>query len=159
MGEYRIKKHVNIIKLSYYPNQRTTHNVVDIFKSIGSACDRPTPAQHMSCRKHHISFRMCKRIHSSRCRVVHKSFVFHKTRLVLELNAHRLRCLFTEWTRQQLTIDPNYNRKIIINNEVHFWMNGKVNKQNCGVWNATNLHDIQERSMQTNKKNHCMLPI
>ena len=36
-------------------------------------------------------------------------------------NSHNLRHLFTEWTRQQLTIDPNYNRKIIINNEAHFW--------------------------------------
>ena len=34
----------------------------------------------------------------------------------------------------RLEDDFNFGRKIIFNDDAHFWMNGYVNKRNCRIW-------------------------
>ena len=40
----------------------------------------------------------------------------------LKVNDHRQCCLFADWASDYLEEDPNFGRKIIFSEEVHFWM-------------------------------------
>jgi len=42
--------------------------------------------------------------------------------------------VFADWVLEQLEINPNFTKQIIFSDDVHFWMNGYVNKQNCRNW-------------------------
>jgi len=45
---------------------------------------------------------------------------------------------------EQLEVYPNFAKQIIFSDEVHFWMNGYVNKQNCRIWDDTNSGEIHQ---------------
>jgi len=45
------------------------------------------------------------------------------------------------WVLEQLEVNPNFAKQIIFSDEVHFWMNGYVNKQNCRIWDDINPRD------------------
>lgn len=64
----------------------------------------------------------------------------YKIQLVhkLEPDDHPRRRAFAEWGLNQLQNDPLFYRKIIFNDEAHFWLNGYVNKQNCRIWSDEN---------------------
>ena len=42
-------------------------------------------------------------------------------------------------------------RKITFSDEVHFWLNSLVNKQNCRIWCERNPQEIQHRSLHSEK--------
>lgn len=46
---------------------------------------------------------------------------------------------------------PDINKKILFNTDVHFWLNGYVNKQSCPIWSDNNLQDIDETSLHPHK--------
>jgi len=49
-------------------------------------------------------------------------------------------------------VNPNFAKQIIFSDgEAHFWMNGYVNKQNCRIWNDTNLREIHQLQMHPEK--------
>lgn len=49
----------------------------------------------------------------------------------LKPNDHRPRRAFADSALEQLEVDPNIERKIMFSDEVHFWLSGFVNMQNC----------------------------
>ncbi|GFY13276.1 hypothetical protein TNCV_2335401 [Trichonephila clavipes] len=42
--------------------------------------------------------------------------------------------MFVEWTQNEIAVVPDFNKRILFIDEVHFWLNGYVNKQNCRIW-------------------------
>lgn len=46
---------------------------------------------------------------------------------------HNLRRSFIDWTLDHLKTDPLFYRKIVFSDEVHFWLNRFVNKQNIDI--------------------------
>jgi len=54
------------------------------------------------------------------------------------------------WVLDQLEVNPNFAKQIF-SDETHFWMNGYVNKQNCRIWDDTNLREIHQLQMHPEK--------
>jgi len=69
----------------------------------------------------------------------------------LKVNDHIQRHMFADWVLEQLEVNLNFAKQIIFSDEVHFWMNGYVNKQNCRIWNDTNPRKIHQLQMHPEK--------
>ena len=41
--------------------------------------------------------------------------------------------------------EPEFDRKIIMSDEAHFYLRGYVNKQNCRIWGSENPKMIIEK--------------
>jgi len=59
----------------------------------------------------------------------------------LKVNDYRQHRVFADWVLEQLEVNPNFAKQIIFSDEIHFWMNGYVNKQNCRIWDDINPRD------------------
>ena len=77
---------------------------------------------------------------------------YHLFRLICQITmeAHRQWRVFTKWSLAQLTIDSNFHRTIIFNNETHFWMNGYVNKRDW-ICDDTKSHENLEHPIPPEK--------
>ncbi|GBP98583.1 hypothetical protein EVAR_67071_1 [Eumeta japonica] len=42
---------------------------------------------------------------------------------------------FVEWAQNEITVVPDFHKRILFSDEAHFWLNGYINKQNCRTWN------------------------
>ncbi|GFW54996.1 transposable element Tc3 transposase [Trichonephila clavipes] len=38
----------------------------------------------------------------------------------------------------EIAVVPDFYKRILFNDEAHFWLNGYVNKQNCRIWSEAN---------------------
>ncbi|GFU65207.1 uncharacterized protein TNCV_2134121 [Trichonephila clavipes] len=45
---------------------------------------------------------------------------------------------FVEWAQNEIAVVPDFHKRILFSDEVHFWLNGYVNKQNCRIWSEAN---------------------
>ncbi|GFW05081.1 putative transposable element [Trichonephila clavipes] len=45
---------------------------------------------------------------------------------------------FVEWAQNVIAVVPDFHKRILFNDEAHFWLNGYVNKQNCRIWSEAN---------------------
>ncbi|GFV77632.1 uncharacterized protein TNCV_616521 [Trichonephila clavipes] len=45
---------------------------------------------------------------------------------------------FVEWAQNEIAVVPDFHKRILFSAEVHFWLNGYVNKQNCRIWSEAN---------------------
>ncbi|GFS84698.1 uncharacterized protein TNCV_4608081 [Trichonephila clavipes] len=45
---------------------------------------------------------------------------------------------FVEWAQNEISIVPDFHKRILFSDEAHFWLNGYVNKQNCRIWSEAN---------------------
>ncbi|GFV42318.1 DUF4817 domain-containing protein [Trichonephila clavipes] len=56
----------------------------------------------------------------------------YKIQLVQELkpNDHQARRRFVEWAQNEIAVVPDFHKRILFSDEVHFCLNGYVNKQN-----------------------------
>ncbi|GFY08120.1 putative transposase [Trichonephila clavipes] len=45
---------------------------------------------------------------------------------------------FVEWAQNEIAVVPDFHKRILFSDEVHFWLNGYVNKQNCRIWSKAN---------------------
>ncbi|GFX05609.1 uncharacterized protein TNCV_3435131 [Trichonephila clavipes] len=43
-----------------------------------------------------------------------------------------------EWAQNEITVVPDFHKRILFSDEAHFWLNGYVNKQNCRIWSEAN---------------------
>ena len=68
----------------------------------------------------------------------------YKIKLTLELKPmeHLKWRTFSDWAEEKMRQDDEFHRKIFLNDEAHFWLNGFVNKQNMRYWSSKNLHVI-----------------
>ena len=55
--------------------------------------------------------------------------------------------IFDEWTLGKLAESPLFYRKIVFSDEVHFWLNGYVNTQNCRFWSEDQPEELQKLSI------------
>ena len=66
-------------------------------------------------------------------------------------NDHLQRRQFADCAPEQLEIDPDFGKKIILSDGAQFWLNGFVNKQNCRNVGDHDLQEIQQRSLHSEK--------
>ncbi|GFX94298.1 transposable element Tc3 transposase [Trichonephila clavipes] len=64
------------------------------------------------------------------CQVIYSQFG-----LAIHQNDHQARRRFVEWAQNEITVVPDFHKRILFSDEAHFWLNGYVNKQNCRIWN------------------------
>ncbi|GFW14175.1 putative DD41D transposase [Trichonephila clavipes] len=67
------------------------------------------------------------------CQVIYSQFG-----LAIHQNDHQARRRFVEWAQNEIAIVPDFHKRILFSDEVHFWLNGYVNKQNCRIWSEAN---------------------
>ncbi|GFX68445.1 putative transposable element [Trichonephila clavipes] len=67
------------------------------------------------------------------CQVIYSQFG-----LAVHQNDHQARRRFVEWAQNKIAVDPDFHKRILFSDEVYFWLNGYVNKQNCRIWSEAN---------------------
>ncbi|GFX45275.1 putative transposable element [Trichonephila clavipes] len=71
--------------------------------------------------------------------------------LAIHQNDHQARRRFVEWAQNEIAVVPDFHKQILISNEVHFWLNGYVNKQNCRIWSEANPQVYVETPLHPEK--------
>ncbi|GFX87897.1 hypothetical protein TNCV_4373621 [Trichonephila clavipes] len=67
------------------------------------------------------------------------NFFYSKDNLVaLHFKYDQARRSFVEWAQNEIAVVPDFHKRILFSDEVHFWFNGYVNKQNCHIWSEAN---------------------
>ncbi|GFV07075.1 uncharacterized protein TNCV_4687491 [Trichonephila clavipes] len=67
------------------------------------------------------------------CQVIYSQFG-----LAIHQNDHQARRRFVEWAQNEITVVPDFHKRILFSDEAHFWLNDYVNKQNCSIWSEAN---------------------
>ncbi|GFU68852.1 putative DD41D transposase [Trichonephila clavipes] len=63
------------------------------------------------------------------CQVIYSQFG-----LTIHQNDHQVRRRFVKWAQNEIGVVSDFHKRILFSDEAHFWLNGYVNKQNCGIW-------------------------
>ncbi|GFW11548.1 putative DD41D transposase [Trichonephila clavipes] len=71
--------------------------------------------------------------------------------LAIHQNDHQARRRFIEWAQNEIAVVNDFHKRILLNDEVHFWLNGYVNKQNCRIWSETNPQVYVETPLHPEK--------
>ncbi|GFW01108.1 hypothetical protein TNCV_1763461 [Trichonephila clavipes] len=58
---------------------------------------------------------------------------------------------FVEWAQNEITVVPDFHKRILFSDEAHFWLNGYVNKQNCRIWSEANPQVYVETPLHLEK--------
>ncbi|GFV89012.1 hypothetical protein TNCV_4912121 [Trichonephila clavipes] len=58
---------------------------------------------------------------------------------------------FVEWAQNEIVVVPDFHKRILFSDEVHFWLNGYVNKQNCRIWSEANPQVYVETPLHPEK--------
>ncbi|GFY32189.1 hypothetical protein TNCV_3556971 [Trichonephila clavipes] len=80
------------------------------------------------------------------CQVVYSQFG-----LAIHQNDHQARRRFIEWAQNKINVVPDFHKRILFSDEVHFWLNGYVNKQNCRIWSEANPQVYVETPLHPEK--------
>ncbi|GFV17910.1 hypothetical protein TNCV_2770791 [Trichonephila clavipes] len=80
------------------------------------------------------------------CQVIYSQFG-----LAIHQNNHQARRRFVEWAQNEIAIVPVFHKRILFSKEVHFWLNGHVNKQNCRIWSEANPQVYVETPLHPEK--------
>ncbi|GFW03564.1 hypothetical protein TNCV_3987831 [Trichonephila clavipes] len=80
------------------------------------------------------------------CQVVYSQFG-----LAIHQNDHQARRRFVEWAQNEIAVVPDFHKRILFSDEVHFWLNGYVNKQNCRIWSEANPQVYVETPLHPEK--------
>ncbi|GFY34181.1 hypothetical protein TNCV_2504841 [Trichonephila clavipes] len=80
------------------------------------------------------------------CQVIYSQFG-----LAIHQNDHQARRRFVEWAQNEIAIVPDFHKRILFNDEAHFWLNGYVNKQNCRIWSEVNPQVYVETPLHPEK--------
>ncbi|GFV05797.1 uncharacterized protein TNCV_5035361 [Trichonephila clavipes] len=80
------------------------------------------------------------------CQVIYSQFG-----LAIHQNDHQARRRFVEWAQNEITVVPNFHKRILFSDEAHFWLNGYVNKQNCRIWSEANPQVYVETPLHPEK--------
>ncbi|GFU85671.1 uncharacterized protein TNCV_5126801 [Trichonephila clavipes] len=71
--------------------------------------------------------------------------------LAIHQNDHQARRRFVEWAQNEITVVPDFHKRILFCDEAHFWLNGYVNKQNCHIWSEANPQVYVETPLHPEK--------
>ncbi|GFU93580.1 uncharacterized protein TNCV_3401521 [Trichonephila clavipes] len=80
------------------------------------------------------------------CQVIYSQFG-----LAIHQNDHQARRRFVEWGQNEIAVVPDFHKRILFSDEVHFWLNGYVNKQNCRIWSEANPQVYVETPLHPEK--------
>ncbi|GFS79546.1 uncharacterized protein TNCV_2370541 [Trichonephila clavipes] len=80
------------------------------------------------------------------CQVIYSQFG-----LAIHQNDHQARRRFVEWAQNEITVVPDFHKRILFSDEAHFWLNGYVNKQNCRIWSEANPQVYVETPLHPEK--------
>ncbi|GFV42718.1 chorion peroxidase [Trichonephila clavipes] len=80
------------------------------------------------------------------CQVIYSQFG-----LAIHQNDHQARRRFVEWAQNEIDVVPDFHKKILFSDDVHFWLNGYVNKQNCRIWSEANPQVYVETPLHPEK--------
>ncbi|GFX29549.1 hypothetical protein TNCV_4776211 [Trichonephila clavipes] len=64
--------------------------------------------------------------------------VYSQLGLAIHQNDHQAWRRFVEWAQNEIAVVPDFHKRILFSDELHFWLNGYVNKQNCRIWSEAN---------------------
>ncbi|GFW21349.1 hypothetical protein TNCV_1531741 [Trichonephila clavipes] len=81
-----------------------------------------------------------------RCQVIYSQFG-----LAIHQNDHQARRRFVEWAQNEIAVVPYFHKRILFSDEVHFWLDGYVNKQNCRIWSEANPQVYVETPLHPEK--------
>ncbi|GFW22374.1 DUF4817 domain-containing protein [Trichonephila clavipes] len=96
---------------------------------------------------HYKSQRTCNQILTlSFCQVIYSQFG-----LAIHQNDHQARRRFVEWAQNEIAVVPDFHKGILFSDEVHFWLNGYVNKQNGHIWSEANPQVYVETPLHPEK--------
>ncbi|GFY29930.1 putative transposable element [Trichonephila clavipes] len=56
-----------------------------------------------------------------------------------------------QWAQNEIAVVPDLHKRILFNDEAHFWLNGYVNKQNCRIWSEANPQVYVETPLHPEK--------
>ncbi|GFT96668.1 putative transposable element [Trichonephila clavipes] len=80
------------------------------------------------------------------CQVIYSQFG-----LAIHQNDHQARSRFVEWAQNEITVVPEFHKRILFSDEAHFWLKGYVNKQNCRIWSEVNPQMYVETPLHPEK--------
>ncbi|GFV82945.1 uncharacterized protein TNCV_1179601 [Trichonephila clavipes] len=80
------------------------------------------------------------------CQVIYSQFG-----LAIHQNDHQARRRFVEWAHNEIAVVPDFHKRILFSDEVHFWLNGYVNKQHCRIWSEANPQVYVETPLHPEK--------
>ncbi|GFU73786.1 hypothetical protein TNCV_554141 [Trichonephila clavipes] len=80
------------------------------------------------------------------CQVIYSQFG-----LAIHQNDPQARRRFVEWAQNEIAVVPDFHKRILFSDEVHFWLNGYVNKQNCRIWSEANPQVYVETPLHPEK--------
>ncbi|GFX33709.1 uncharacterized protein TNCV_1933761 [Trichonephila clavipes] len=69
--------------------------------------------------------------------LLYKEFFF-QFGLAFHQRDHQARRRFVEWAQHEISVVPDFHKRILFSDEAHFWLNAYVNKQNCRIWSKAN---------------------
>ncbi|GFX30064.1 DUF4817 domain-containing protein [Trichonephila clavipes] len=80
------------------------------------------------------------------CQVIYSQFG-----LAIHQNDHQARRRFVEWAQNEISVVPDFHKRILFSDEAHFWLNGYVNKQNCRISSEANPQVYVETPLHPEK--------
>ncbi|GFV30716.1 hypothetical protein TNCV_951371 [Trichonephila clavipes] len=80
------------------------------------------------------------------CQVIYSQFG-----LAIHQNDHQARRRFIEWAQNEIAVVPDFHKRILFSDEVHFGLNGYVNNQNCRIWSEANPQVYVETPLHPEK--------
>ncbi|GFX24665.1 uncharacterized protein TNCV_3344451 [Trichonephila clavipes] len=83
--------------------------------------------------------------------VVNCQVIYSQFGLAIHQNDHQARRRFVEWAQNEITVVPDFHKRILFSDEAHFWLNGYVNKQNCRIWSEANPQVYVETPLHPEK--------
>ncbi|GFV53475.1 hypothetical protein TNCV_3446091 [Trichonephila clavipes] len=83
--------------------------------------------------------------------VTHCQVIYSQFGLAIHQNDHQARRRFVEWAQNEIAVVPDFHKRILVNDEAHFWLNGYVNKQNCLIWSEANPQVYVETPLHPEK--------
>ncbi|GFX82205.1 hypothetical protein TNCV_33131 [Trichonephila clavipes] len=84
-------------------------------------------------------------------RTKHCQLIYSQFGLAIHQNDHQARRRFVEWAQNEIAVVPDFHKRILFSDEVHFWLNGYVNKQNCRIWSEANPQVYVETPLHPEK--------
>ncbi|GFV48111.1 hypothetical protein TNCV_3027941 [Trichonephila clavipes] len=102
--------------------------------------EKGVPAQASS-----LSFDHGSKLQGPSCQVIYSRFG-----LAIHQNDHQARHRFVEWAQNEIAVVPDFHKRILFSDEVHFWLNG-YNKQNCRIWSEANPQVYVETPLNPEK--------
>ncbi|GFT22187.1 DUF4817 domain-containing protein [Trichonephila clavipes] len=113
----------------YGPNAMSSSKVPLEFPNVGRTTLHKVVSEKLKFRK------LC-----ARCvpRLLTEEHKLKRMACALDFWIDIIKKRFVDWAQNEIAVVPDFHKRILFSDEVHFWLNGYVNKQNCRIWSEAN---------------------